>query len=446
LAARLLDHATGTVGRSGSRPPREPVLPRALLIPGVVLAAASLAVWIVWVAHHPSMWLMLDLRIYREAGSAAAHGNGLYTDYYSSAHLPFTYPPFAALLFAGIPGSMSFRTVQLAITVCGMLSLGAVTWLSWGKLGYRSSAGRAGATALTMAFALWTEPVQQTFSFGQINLILMAAVVIDLCLPERSRGKGILIGLAAGFKLTPAIFIAYLFCTRRYRAGLTSIAAFCVSVAGCFLILPAESRQYWDGLFFDSSRVGSIDYVGDQSLHGWITRVFDGGSATQPVWLAAAAIVGVAGLLLATWQYRAGNELLSIFVTAVTGLLVSPISWSHHWVWIAVALVLAADQAWRRTRVRDVLLLVVLFALFASWFQRVDNSGSGLIPMGLIWRVPFNNNLEYTWHGIQLIQGDMYTYLGLLFLLCLGVNWGRTRRRTANSTVEAPTEGAVTSS
>lgn len=400
--------------------------------------------WILWIARHPAMSLMVDLRIYRSAGSEAAHGHRLYQDYYSSAKLPFTYPPFAALLFAAIPAAIRFRTVEFAVTVCGVLSLVAVAWLSWGRLGYRVSAGRIGATALIAAVALWTEPVQQTFWYGQVNLVLMAAIVADLSMPEHWRVKGILTGLAAGFKLTPAVFIAYLLLTGRYRAALSSLGAFGATVAGCFLIMPTESRQYWGGLFFQSNRVGGIQFAGDQSLHGWIQRTLDGGPAATPVWLAAAFMMGVAGLLLAAWQYRAGNELLSILVTAVTGLLVSPISWSHHWVWVLVALVPAAEQVWRRRRVRDAVLGLGLVALLAAYPEPVAGSGTGLVPMGLIWRVPYNNDREYTWHGIQLIQGNAYTYAGLLFLLCLAVQWGRERRTGGRAPAERRAAGQTT--
>ena len=410
-----------------SRPP--PPAPRGLLAAGAAVAAVAVGGYLAALAAHPLAVTLkgFDLQVYLGgAQQALRHPGALYSwSYDGHPGIQFTYTPFAALLFAaGL--AVPLRGLTAAATVVSVLALAATVGTAFRALGWRGTP-RLGATLLVAGLALWTEPVQQTFWYGQINLLLMAAIVIDLCLPERSRAKGVLIGLAAGFKLTPAIFIAYLFCTRRYQAGFTSIGAFCVTIAGCFLVLPSESRQYWGGLFFDSSRVGAVDFVGDQSLHGWITRMFDGGAAAQPVWFAAAAVVGVVGLLLATWQYRAGNELLSILVTAVTGLLVSPISWSHHWVWIVLALVLVADQAWRRARVRDIVLAVGLFALFAAWFERVVGSGSGLVPMGLIWRVPYNNNLEYTWRGVQLIQGDMYTYLGLLFLLCLGVSWARSR-------------------
>jgi alpha-1,2-mannosyltransferase len=428
VGARLLEGGSGTTEQIGRRPPAERELPRVLLIPGIVFAVLAFTVWIVWVVRHqPQMWSMLDLQIYQDGGREAAHGHNLYSDYYSWVHLPFTYPPFAALVFAAV-SFLSFSTLQVLMTALGVVSLLVVSWLSWGKLGYRASAGRVGATLLATAFALCTEPVQQTLSFGQVNLILMLVVFGDLCLPDRWRIKGVGIGLAAGFKLVPAVFIPYLFLTRQFRAGFTALGAFAASILGCFLIIPHESRQYWGGLFFNSSRVGTVSYVGNQSMHGLLFRMLRGDSLVQPAWMLAALIVCVAGLLLAAWQYRRGNELLSVLIAATTGLLASPISWSHHWVWITVALILAAEWAWRKGRLEHLLLPVGLFLLYAAWLQR--QSDGTIIPAGLIWKVPNNNNLEYTWTGVQILQGDMYTYIALLFFICLAVNWYRNRNRS----------------
>ena len=401
-----------------------PELPRRLLIPGAVLAAAALTVWIIWVARHqPSLWSMLDLQVYRDGGKAVRTGNGLYTDTYSWLGLPFTYPPFSALVFS-VASFFKFSTLQYVMTGSSVASLVAVCWMCWGKLGYRPSAGRVGATLLASGFALWTEPVQQTLAFGQVNLVLMLLVMADFALPEKFKGKGVGIGLAAGFKLVPAIFIPYLFLTGRRRAGFVSLGTLAATVGGAFLVMPAESRQYWGGMFVDSSRVGDVSYVGDQSMHGWITRVLHGALHAQDLYYLAALVVVVVGLFLATWQYRRGNELLSILVTAVVGLLASPISWSHHWVWITVALVLAADWAWRKGRLEYWLLPLGLYVLYAAWLRR---QSGGWLPSGLIWGVPYNNNLEYTWQGMQVIQGDMYTLIGLFFLLCLAILWRRSR-------------------
>ena len=431
LATRVLEDGSGTAEQTGGRGRiAQRDLPRRLLVPGIVLASMAVAVWIYWIAGHTTaMWATLDLAIYQDGGREAAHGHNLYNDTYSWVHLPFTYPPFAALVFAAV-SDLAFGVLQVVMTSFSFLSLLTVCWLSWGKLGYRPSAGRAGATLLTASFALWTEPVQQTLSFGQVNLVLMVIVLLDLSIPDGHRLKGAGIGLAAGFKLVPAVFIPYLFLTRQTRAAYTSLAAFGATVAGTFLVIPHESWQYWDGTFFDSARVGTVDYVGNQSMHGWIYRMLRGDSLVQPVWLVAAVLVCGLGLLLAARQYKSGNELLSILTTALTGLLCSPISWSHHWVWITVALVLAAEWAWRSRRPVRALLPIALFLLYAAWLQQQFWMGidEGLVPTGLIWRLPNNNNLEYTWRGFQVVQGDMYTYIGLIFMLCLVVHWVRTRR------------------
>jgi alpha-1,2-mannosyltransferase len=399
-------------------------LPHRLLIPGIAVAAVALGIWIfLIVRHQAALWSMLDLQIYRDGGKAVRTGDHLYTGYYSWVHLPFTYPPFAAWVFAGA-SYFTFHTLQFVMTAGSMISLVTVCWLAWGKLGYRASAGRVGATLLATAFALWTEPVQQTLTFGQVNLILMLLVMADLCFPERFPGKGVGIGLAAGFKLVPIIFVPYLFLTGRRRAGFVSLGTLAATVAGAYLVMPTESRQYWGGMFINSSRIGGVDYVGDQSLHGWLTRVLHSVSRAQDLYYLVAFAVVVVGLLLAAWQYRRGNELLSIMVTALVGLLASPISWSHHWVWITIALILAVDWAWRKGRLEHWLLPLTLYVLFAAWPQRQNGM---LLPSGLIWYVPNNNDLEYKWQGLQVIQGDMYTLIGLLFLVSLAVHWRRSR-------------------
>jgi alpha-1,2-mannosyltransferase len=47
------------------------------------------------------------------------------------------------------------------------------------------------------------EPVRSTLGFGQINALVMVAVVLDALLPGRRRTKGLLIGLAAAVKRSP---------------------------------------------------------------------------------------------------------------------------------------------------------------------------------------------------------------------------------------------------
>jgi alpha-1,2-mannosyltransferase len=247
----------------------------------------------------------------------------------------------------------------------------------------------------------------------------------DLCVREDRWWKGAGVGLAAGIKLTPAIFIPYLLLTRRYRVALTATAAFGLTIAVSFAVLRAQARQYWLGeLFLRQQRVGHPDALPDQSLDGMLTRLADPGhGSVWYAWLVAAAIVGTCGMLLAMMAYNRGFGLLGIVTCAVTGLLISPISWDHHWVWI-VPLPLAAlaavreHGAWLRTTwtpgTFGAICLVALSALFLDYpiFSGAEVSTHGALD-GLIWGTDPNAG---HWHGLQLISGNLYVLAGLAIL------------------------------
>jgi alpha-1,2-mannosyltransferase len=48
---------------------------------------------------------------------------------------------------------------------------------------------------------------------------------------------------------------------------------------------------------------------------------------------------------------RAGEPMLALICVALFGLVVSPVSWSHHWVWMLPAVLVTAVLAWRRRSV-----------------------------------------------------------------------------------------------
>jgi alpha-1,2-mannosyltransferase len=170
----------------------------------------------------------------------------------------------------------------------------------------------------------------------------MAAVLADLCADRPRWPRGTLIGLAAAVKLTPAVFILYLVVTRRRRPAATALGTALVASAGAFLIASAASVEYWRRLVFAERRIGSIAFVWNQSLRGSVARLASGSDGHRLVWIFAAAVVLPAGLWVAARAKRHGDELLGVGIAALTGLLVSPISWNHHWVWalpVAVGLV-----------------------------------------------------------------------------------------------------------
>ncbi len=61
------------------------------------------------------------------------------------------------------------------------------------------------AFAVALCLAAAFEPLRETFSFGQVNMLLLFLVAVDLLrlLPGGNRWAGVGIGLATAIKLTP---------------------------------------------------------------------------------------------------------------------------------------------------------------------------------------------------------------------------------------------------
>ncbi len=306
-------------------------------------------------------------------------------------------------MFAAV-SAIPTAVLEWVVMVASIAALVATLWLTWGALGYRRSAGRMAATLAAAGVALWLQPVQQTLSFGQVNLILMLVIVADLCLPDASWAKGVGVGLAAGFKLTPLIFIPYLLLTRRFRVAAVSLATFALTIAASFVVLPAQSRRYWlSGLFLNSRRAGSNAGVSNQSLHGALTRLLGSLPAAHPYWVATSVIIGIGGLMFAAWAARQAQEMLGILTCALTGLMISPISWAHHWLWIAPALVVTADMALRAAA------WVGVAALAAPFFA---------LPQSLVPRATIQ---DIQAHPAPLLTGNLYVITGLVLLCLIGL-------------------------
>ncbi|WP_424641930.1 glycosyltransferase 87 family protein [Embleya sp. AB8] len=417
-------------------------------LPALAMASivASVAAYLALALTRPAtMWWLGDLRVYQAGGRAILDGRGrLYTMSVGMAHLPFTYTPCAALLFtplAWLPWGV-LRWVSVGGNLA-LLTLGA--YLAWGMVGLRG-AGRRAAAAGSAAVLLWTEPVQETLRFGQINLFLLTLILADLSRPPGARLRGCGVGLAAGLKLTPAILIPYLFLTGRVREGRNAVLALAGGLFVAFAVLPRESVRYWGGLFYDDTRVGPVQVPGNQSLRGILIRLTHQMPPSNAVWLLCAGAVGVGGLALAAviGRGRSGDsrrELAGLCVTGLTGLLVSPISWTHHWVWIVPGSVLLVDAARRRTgpiRVPAALAAFALVALTAAVpGRRVELPVP--VPTGLIWQVPYREGRELRLAGWDLVVADAYTLAGLAALITIAVGLAATRRKWASRPPEAVT-------
>ncbi|MFB9909624.1 glycosyltransferase 87 family protein [Allokutzneria oryzae] len=286
----------------------------------------------------------IDLLVYREAGRTVLGGGALY----ERELLPgfnFTYTPWAAILFT--PLALVPEGVGDAVAVFGnsaLLVFAACT--SWRALGTDRRSTTTALGLMTASVALVLEPVQTTVHIGQVNLLLLAVVLVDLLRDDRGPAKGIWVGIAAGIKLTPLFFVLYLLVTRRFRAAATALGAFVGTVVAGFVLLPADSATFWLGGTFASPARVFTDPTdpGNQSVRGLLVRWFGDSATTQVAWLVVVLAVAAAGLAVAAWASRRGAELLAVTLCGLCSAAVSPWSWGHHWVWLVPLLVFAAHQ------------------------------------------------------------------------------------------------------
>jgi alpha-1,2-mannosyltransferase len=254
---------------------------------------------------------------------------------------------------------------------------------------------------VTAAAAIWLEPVRSTLFYGQIDVFIAAAVLYDLTRPDTFPLKGTAIGLAAAFKLTPAIFAIYLLLTRRYRAAATAAAVFVGTVALSFAVLPRDSVYYWDISFLRPGRVSPPENTQNQSLLGAMSRTFHTANAGLP-WLLLATLVALAGLALATQAQRRGDEARGFSLCVVTELLISPISWTHHWVLAVPALLLAALATYQyqtRHRLAALPAAIAVTAIAVIGWRRVARH----VPSTGWLRLPTS----------AIINSEIYVIIGL---------------------------------
>jgi alpha-1,2-mannosyltransferase len=293
----------------------------------------------------------VDIRVYRMGGAAVLHGEDLYR--LRLGALPFTYPPFAAVLLTAL-AAVPFGAAVVLLTGANAAALPVTLYLALrlSRSGEPGPPGGGSAPVVALAAGaavIWLDPARAALGYGQVDILLAAAVLYDLALPGTSRWKGAAIGLAAGIKLTPAIFVAYLLLTRRYRAAATAAAVFAATVAAGFAVIPASSAWYWAGEFANPGHVSPVQDPENQSLLGVLSRTLHTVNVL-PLWLPLAAAVTVTGLALAAAAGRRSDDALGFSLCAVTGLLVSPISWTHHWVIAIPALLVAGTAVYRAGR------------------------------------------------------------------------------------------------
>ncbi len=336
----------------------------------------------VFTATVPLLRGWFDLRVYYGTVDAWMHHGGRIYDYrVPGTTYGFTYPPFAALSM--VP--MAFVGLGVAIAVTLVLNLAAVVFALWILVGQELRRYGWFGWALAGCALAMLEPVRDTFSFGQVNLLLLALVLSDAWLLSsgRERWAGVGIGLAAAVKLTPAVFIGLLLLARRWRAAAVATAVATAATALAAWAAPDASRFYWTHAVWDTTRVGHLEYVSNQSLQGVLARLAAPDDPSRAVWA-----LGVV-LVLAVWVWRthralrAGDWRAAFALTGLTACLVSPITWVHHLVWLLPSFAVLVHG--RRLRLAGAMYVVLCSSVVWLWFDDASGVDGFLGSNAYVW-------------------------------------------------------------
>ncbi len=359
-----------------------------------------------------------DLLVYRAAGRAILAGHSLYAHDFAAVDdspygLPFIYPPFSALLFvplAVVPATfakllMFALNAAACVVFFGVVVLAAVG--GWDRLqSWRSLTAPISVRTATVVFAaaivyVLSMPVKATFDFGQVNLVLAALVALDILVPRVLWPRGLLIGLAVAIKLTPAVFIGYFVVTRQWRAVIVSLVTATSAMVLSWLVCPSDTTRYLTSMVADPTRFGRLTFASNQSLRGVLARI----PALDPVrgvmWGAATVLIlGLATVAIHVSR-RSGDTVAAMLSAAFTGLLCSPVSWGHHWVWLSAAAVYLLVRSTGAGGVQDLLagVTVAVVVLAAPWNF-----------------LPNDDDRERLWNPFQHLLGAIWTLTAIALL------------------------------
>lgn len=340
----------------------------AVLIAAVVIAAVTVTPLVLhWLTNQPDQRLV-DLDVYRSGGQAVLRGAPVY-DFLTQPPqlLPFTYPTFAVLLAVPL-ALIPWTAAQWVWTALIFIAMTLVVRHSFAALLGRIRPWAPIAIGALAGLCAYAMPLRDQIRFGQVDLILVAMCAVDV-LPAHTRGpRGLLVGLATAIKLVPGVFVVYFWITGRRREAITSAVAAAAATLLTFLILPADSADYWFGALFDSERLGSNTATTNQSIRGMLLRAYLPGPVTMALWLLCAALVGYFGFRAARRAWLAGDEVRGVAITGLLAVLISPVAWIHHLAWLVVVLGAIVGDGRDRRRVALAVGAWIFYVLQVPWW------------------------------------------------------------------------------
>jgi alpha-1,2-mannosyltransferase len=317
------------------------------------------AVSSVLVMQRPAGQRLSDLHIYYGAAQTVQAGRPLY-EYVAENGGPFTYPPFAVLLL-GPMTAFPEAAVRVAWLVLTCAAVAAVAVAVSGAIP-TVPRHRQIVVAAVACVVLVSAPAQSNLRFGQVSVFIVLLALVDAVGLTPARYRGVLVGVAAAIKLTPLLFVVFLLLSRRYRDAGRAAGAFVACAVLAAIALPGDSWTYWTGTMLETSRIGNLASLGNQSLHGMLLRVGVAPDALPLLWAALVAIVCGAALVRARRIQLDGEPVRAAVLVGCATVAASPVSWTHHQVWtvLAAMLLIAARGAVRRVAGAGLLVAMVV--------------------------------------------------------------------------------------
>lgn len=365
-----------------------------------------------------------DVYVYWYALNNWFNGNSLY-DWYALPDYkmyPFTYPPFGAWSLSPLTW-FDYETAARLMIMAIALQTAVIVALIGRSLGWSWGSAFAIAPWAAIVIEQCLEPFNQSVGFAQVNTAMMALVMIDVAAPDSWKGRGVASGLAAAIKLTPAIAILIFLLRRQWRSAITMVATSLAVTLLSWVISPGESARFFFDAMWDPQRAGDAYYTSNQNLKGFVARALP-----ENTWSIAWAITVALALVAAVWlclciQAAATSvvtphviyddaapdavattpapvlpenlaTLLTAAVIMTLGLLVSPITWSHHWVW-GLASVVA--------------LIVVALRLKSAPLAALALVQGALFIMAPHWWFSHGQVNELHWNVVEQLVGSSYT-------------------------------------
>lgn len=350
---------------------------------------------------------LLDMHVYIQGAEHFWTGTDLYGTFFPTRNegLPFTYPPFGAIVFTPLwllTEAIGQTATERVFTLVSVTML----WLVARTLAHAVPVGKHRVKVAVMLVVLMCSlPVMSTLDLGQINTVLMALVIIDVGRLFPRIPLGLLTGIAAAIKLTPLVFGLYfliLWIIRRKPAGLIGMGIGFLGATGlAWLFNPGASVTYWTQTLFSSNRIGEPWYAKNASIRGLLAR-FPDLEAASLLWGLSALIVIAAVAVAVLRVLRSGDtplhHLLAITLVALISLLCSPVSWHHHWVWLGPLAICLWFTGHR---------FLAGWAVFAQTF--------GAFHMFL----PSSGGVEFFWNPLEHLLATHYLWFSLIVLVCV---------------------------